>query len=397
MRTRTGSRAVPVHTEYILAQRDYYEVLGVGKTATGDEIKKAYRKLAIQYHPDKNPGNKEAEEKFKEATEAYEVLIDDKKRSVYDQYGFDGVKNMGGGFDPSAFQGFEDIFGGGGGFSDLFESLFGGGFGGFGGFSSSSRSSRSGGPARGANLRYDLQIDFTDAVYGKKVEIQYSRDEHCTDCKGSGSAGGGGRKMCPDCRGTGQVRQNTGFFSIASTCRRCGGAGTIIENPCKKCGGSGLERKKQKILITIPAGVEEGKRITIPKQGNAGSGGGAYGDLYVFIFIKPHTLFERSGNDLYCAIPISLTQAALGAELTVTGLNDKKLTVKIPAGTQYGDAVRVRGEGVPAASGRTGDLYLKVIVKVPSKLSSKARDLLAQVAALEKENTAPDMIPLSKL
>ncbi|MEL3905903.1 MAG: molecular chaperone DnaJ [Treponema sp.] len=380
-----------------MAQRDYYEVLGVGKTATGDEIKKAYRKLAIQYHPDKNPGNKEAEEKFKEATEAYEVLIDDKKRSVYDQYGFDGVKNMGGGFDPSAFQGFEDIFGGGGGFSDLFESLFGGGFGGFGGFSSSSRSSRSGGPARGANLRYDLQIDFTDAVYGKKVEIQYSRDEHCTDCKGSGSAGGGGRKMCPDCRGTGQVRQNTGFFSIASTCRRCGGAGTIIENPCKKCGGSGLERKKQKILITIPAGVEEGKRITIPKQGNAGSGGGAYGDLYVFIFIKPHTLFERSGNDLYCAIPISLTQAALGAELTVTGLNDKKLTVKIPAGTQYGDAVRVRGEGVPAASGRTGDLYLKVIVKVPSKLSSKARDLLAQVAALEKENTAPDMIPLSKL
>ena len=219
-----------------MAQRDYYEVLGVAKTATADEIKKAYRKLAIQYHPDKNPGNKEAEEKFKEATEAYEVLIDDKKRSVYDQHGFDGVKNMGGGFDPSAFQGFEDIFGGGGGRSDLFESLFGGGsFGGFSGFSSSSRgSSRSSGPARGANLRYDLQIEFTDAVYGKKIEIQYSRDEHCTECKGTGSAGGGGRKMCPDCKGTGQGRQNTGFFSIASTCRRCGGSGTIIEIPCKK-------------------------------------------------------------------------------------------------------------------------------------------------------------------
>jgi len=383
-----------------LAQRDYYEVLGVAKTATADEIKKAYRKLAIQYHPDKNPGNKEAEEKFKEATEAYEVLIDDKKRSVYDQYGFDGVKNMGGGFDPSAFQGFEDIFGGGGGLSDLFESLFGGGsFGGFGGFGSSSRSSSRGssGPARGANLRYDLQIDFTDAVYGKKIEIQYSRDEHCSECKGSGSVGGSGRKMCPDCKGTGQVRQNTGFFSIASTCRRCGGSGTIIENPCKKCGGSGLERKKQKIIITIPAGVEEGKRITIPKQGNAGSGGGDYGDLYVFIFIKPHHLFERHGNDLYCVIPISMTQAALGGEITVKSLNDKRLTVKIPAGTQHGDALKVRGEGVPAASGRTGDLYLKVIIKIPTRISSSGKKLLSEFSAMEGENTAPEMVPLSKL
>ena len=380
-----------------MAQRDYYEVLGVSKTASADEIKKAYRKLAIQYHPDKNPGNKEAEEKFKEATEAYEVLIDDKKRGVYDQYGFDGVKNMGGGFDPSAFQGFEDIFGGGG-LSDLFENLFGGGgFGGFSGFGSSGRSSRSSGPARGANLRYDLQIEFTDAVYGKKVEIPYSRDEHCTECKGTGSSGGSGRKMCPDCRGTGQVRQNTGFFSIASTCRRCGGAGSIIENPCKKCGGSGLERKKQKICITIPAGVEEGKRITIPKQGNAGSGGGAYGDLYVFIFIKPHTLFERSGYDLYCVVPISMVQAALGADITVRSLNDKKLTVKVPAGTQHGEAIRVRGEGVPVANGKTGDLYIKVIIKIPSRISTKAKKLLTEFSELEGENTAPDIIPLAKL
>lgn len=380
-----------------MAQRDYYEVLGIAKNATADEIKKAYRKLAIQYHPDKNPGNKEAEEKFKEATEAYEVLIDDKKRSVYDQYGFDGVKNMGGGFDPSAFRGFEDIFGSGG-FSDIFESLFGGGFGGFGGFGSSSRSSsRSSGPAHGANLRYDLQIDFTDAVYGKKIEIQYSRDEHCTECKGSGSAGGGGRKMCPDCKGTGQVRQNTGFFSIASTCRRCGGVGTIIENPCKKCGGSGLERKKQKIIITIPAGVEEGKRITIPKQGNAGAGGGGYGDLYVFIFIKPHTLFERNGSDLYCALPISMTQAALGGAVTIKTLNGKQLDVKIPAGTQHGDAIRVRAEGVPAANGRTGDLYIKVMIKIPARISSSGKKLLAEFSALEGENTRPDMIPLSKL
>jgi len=380
-----------------LAQRDYYEVLGVSKTASADEIKKAYRKLAIQYHPDKNPGNKEAEEKFKEATEAYEILIDDKKRGVYDQYGFDGVKNMGGGFDPSAFQGFEDIFGGGGGLSDLFESLFGGGFGGFGGFGSSGRSSRGGGHARGANLRYDLQIEFTDAVYGKKIEIKYSRDEHCTECKGSGSAGSGGRKMCPDCKGTGQVRQNTGFFSIASTCRRCGGAGTIIENPCKKCGGSGLERKKQKILITIPAGIEEGKRITIPKQGNAGSGGGDYGDLYVFIFIKPHNLFERHGNDLYCVVPISMTQAALGGEITVNSLNNKRLTVKIPAGTQYNDALCVKGEGVPVSNGRSGDLYIKVFVKIPARMSSSGKKLLAEFSKLEGENNTPDIIPLSKL
>lgn len=377
--------------EHILAQRDYYEVLGVGKTASADEIKKAYRKLAIQYHPDKNPGDKAAEDKFKEATEAYEVLIDEKKRGIYDQYGFDGVKNMGGagGFDPSAFQGFEDIFSGG--FSDIFENLFGGGFGGFG----SSSSQRRKGPGRGANLRYDLEISFTDAVYGKKAEINYSRDEQCSECHGSGSAAGSGRKTCPDCQGTGQIRQSNGFFSIASTCRRCGGEGAILEHPCKKCGGSGLERKKQKILITIPAGVEEGKRITIPNQGNAGSGGGAYGDLYVFIFIKPHQYFERSGNDLYCAVPISITQAVLGGEITIKSLNDKDITVKIPAGTQYGSQIKVKGEGVPVASGRTGNLYIKVAVNVPTHLSSKAKALLTEMARIEGEETKPQLIVLS--
>ncbi|MGP1593638.1 MAG: molecular chaperone DnaJ [Treponema sp.] len=381
-----------------MAQRDYYEVLGVGKTASSDEIKKAYRKLAIKYHPDKNPGDKEAEEKFKEATEAYEVLIDDKKRGIYDQYGFDGIKNMGGagGFDPSAFQGFEDIFGGG--ISDLFENLFGGGFGGFSSFGGSSSRNQHKGPARGANLRYDLEIEFTDAVYGKKAEVSYTRSEHCSECKGSGSSSGsGGRKMCPDCKGSGQVRQNTGFFSIASTCRRCGGEGTVIENPCKKCGGSGLERKKQKILITIPAGVEEGRRISIPQQGNAGANGGGYGDLYVFILVKPHKYFERSGNDLYCALPISITQAILGGEVQVTALNEKKLTLKIPAGTQHGALLTIRKEGVPAANGYTGDLHFKVMLQVPSRVSSKTKKLLAEIAAIEGEVSSPNLIPLASL
>ncbi|CEM60785.1 molecular chaperone DnaJ [Treponema phagedenis] len=374
-----------------MAERDYYEVLGVSKTATNDEIKKAYRKLAIQYHPDKNPGNKEAEEKFKEATKAYEVLIDEKKRSIYDQYGAEGLNGMGGagGFDPSAFQGFEDIFGGG--FSDIFENLFGGAFGGFG---SSSRQSgtRSG---RGANLRYDLEISFEEAVYGKKAELNYSRDETCSECKGSGSKSGG-RKMCPDCKGTGQIRRNTGFFSIAQACPRCGGEGTVIENPCTRCHGSGVERKKQKIIITIPAGVEEGKRITIPKQGNAGRAGGEYGDLYVFIFIRKHAYFEREGNDLYCAVPISMTQAALGADITVTTLDKKKIKVKIPAGTQHGALIREKGQGVPAQR-RAGDLYIKILIRIPSRLSSRAKALLEEVAKIEGENESPDLISLSSL
>lgn len=246
----------------IVAKKDYYEVLGISKTASGEEIKKAYRRLAIQFHPDRNQGNKEAEERFKEATEAYEVLIDAQKRAAYDRYGFDGLKDMHGahGFNSSAFQGFEDIFGGG--FSDIFENIFG---------TSSRRGGSgndgSGGSGRGANLRYDLQISFEEAVYGKKSELHYVRDETCITCKGAGSASGG-RKMCPDCKGTGQIRRSTGFFSIAQSCARCGGEGTIIESPCARCAGSGIERKKQKIIVSIPAGVEEGRRITIPRQGN---------------------------------------------------------------------------------------------------------------------------------
>jgi molecular chaperone DnaJ len=367
-------------------------VLGLSKTATKDEIKKGYRKLAIQYHPDKNPGNKEAEEKFKEATEAYEVLSDDQKRQIYDQYGHAGLDGMGGpnagGFDPSQFQGFEDIFGD---FSGIFENLFGGSSGG------GRRRSGPGGANQGASLRYDLQISFKDAVYGTKAEVQYSRNEVCGTCKGSGAAGGSGRRMCATCQGAGQVRHSSGFFSIASPCPVCHGEGTIIENPCRDCGGSGLQKKRQKILVTIPAGVDDGKRINIPRQGDAGTNGGAYGDLYVFIRIKPHNCFERSGADLYCAVPISMTQAALGSEITVTALDDKKLKLKIPAGTQNGKLLRIRDEGVPVANGRAGDLYIKIIVRVPSKLSSKSKSLLEEVARLEGEESSPSPIELSEL
>jgi len=374
-----------------VTKRDYYEVLGVPKGASKDDIKKGYRKLAIQYHPDKNPGNKEAEERFKEATEAYEVLSDDQKRQAYDQYGFAGLEGMGaggpGGFDPSAFQGFEDIFGD---FGGIFENLFGGG-------GSRRRSGGRGGAAQGSSLRYDLQINFQDAVYGTKAEIQYSRNEQCAACKGTGASGGSGRRTCATCQGSGQVRHSSGFFSIASPCPTCHGEGTIIENPCRECGGSGVQKKRQKILVTIPAGVEDGKRIAIPRQGDAGTNGGGYGDLYVFIRVKPHAYYERSGADLYCAVPISITQATLGAEITVSTLDERQIKLKIPAGTQNGKLLRVREEGVPVAGGKKGDLYIKIVVQVPTRLSSKARSLLEEVAKLEGENAHPTPIALADL
>ncbi|MDR1901915.1 MAG: molecular chaperone DnaJ [Treponema sp.] len=368
-----------------MAKRDYYEVLGVQKNASKDDIKKAYRKLAIQYHPDKNPGNKEAEEKFKEATEAYEILADDQKKAAYDQFGFAGVEGMGGPQDFSqTFRGFEDIFGD---FSGIFDTFFGGG----------RRSGGGGGGIRqGANLRYDIEIPFKDAVFGTKVEIQYSRNEACPACKGSGAANGAGKKTCPTCQGSGQVRHSQGFFSVASTCPSCGGEGYIIEQPCKECGGSGNQKKRQKIMVTIPAGVENGKRVVIPRQGDAGPGGGSPGDLYVFIRVKPHEYFERQGLDLYCAVPISITQAALGTDIHVTTLDGKTIKVKIPPAIQNGKMLRIRDEGVPAG-GRRGNLYIKLMVQIPAKLSKRGRELMEELARTEGENDAPKPIPLSEL
>ena len=369
-----------------MAKRDYYEVLGVEKNSSKDDIKKAYRKLAIQYHPDKNPGNKAAEEKFKEATEAYEVLSDDQKREAYNQFGFAGVEGMGG---PTphdfsqAFRGFEDIFGD---FSSIFDMFTGGG----------GRRGSGGGPRQGANLRYDIEISFKDAVFGTKVEIQYSRNEACGECRGTGAAGGAGRKVCPTCKGTGQVRQSAGFFSMTSPCPSCGGQGEIIEKPCSECGGSGTQKKRQKIMVTIPSGVENGKRVVIPRQGDAGPSGGPSGDLYVFIRVKPHEFYERQGDDLYCAIPISVPQAALGAEIHVPTLEGKTIKVKVPAGIQNGKMLRIRDEGVPVSS-RRGNLYIKIIVQIPAKLSKRGRELMEELSKVEGENSAPKPIPLSDL
>jgi molecular chaperone DnaJ len=366
-----------------VAKRDYYEVLGVGKNASKDEIKKAYRKLAIQYHPDKNQGNKEAEEKFKEATEAYEVLSDDKKKASYDQFGFAGVDGMNGQHDYSNFSGFEDIFGGD--FSSIFDTFFGGG-----------RRSGGGaqrGPRSGSNLRYDIEIPFKDAVFGTKVEIQYSREESCTACKGTG---GTGRKVCKTCGGAGQVRQSAGFFSLAQTCPSCGGEGYVIENPCKECRGSGLQKKRQKIMVTVPSGAEDGKRLKISGQGDAGPNGGTYGDLFVYIRVLPHKLFERQGADLYCAIPVSITQATLGCEIQVETLAGKTIKLKVPAGSTNGKLLRVREEGVPLI-GHTGDFYLKLMVQIPAKISKRGKELLEEFSLVEGDNAHPSPIPLSSL
>ena len=370
-----------------MAKRDYYEVLGVQKSASKDDIKKAYRKLAIQYHPDKNPGNKAAEDKFKEATEAYEVLSDDQKKQAYDQFGFAGVEGMGGSSPhdfSQAFRGFEDIFGD---FSGIFDTIFGGG---------SGRRGSGGGQRQGANLRYDIEIPFKDAVFGTKVEIQYTKNEACTACKGSGAANGAGKKVCPTCKGTGQIRQSAGFFSMASPCPSCGGQGEIIEKPCPECAGSGAQKKRQKIMVTIPPGVENGRRVVISRQGDAGPAGGPAGDLYVFIRVKPHEFFERQGEDLYCAIPISITQASLGADIQVPTLEGKTIKLKIPAGTQNGKMLRIRDEGVPV-SNRRGYLYIKVMVQIPEKLSKRGRELMEELSRAEGENNSPRPIPLSEL
>ncbi|MCF7928952.1 MAG: molecular chaperone DnaJ [Spirochaetales bacterium] len=384
-----------------MAKRDYYEVLGVSKDASKDDIKKAYRKLAVKYHPDRNAGNKEAEDHFKEATEAYEVLADEKKRQAYDQFGFAGVEGMGteggaGGAQDfsSVFRDFEDIFGD---MSGIFETFFGGG----GGHAGGART-RGGGRERhhrGADLRYDLEISFKDAVFGTSTEVNYTRNAPCQACKGSGAKGGSGRKICPTCGGSGQVRRSSGFFSIASTCPTCNGEGYMVENPCEECNGTGVEKKRRKIKVTIPAGIDNGKRINIPGEGDAGQNGGRPGDLFIVIHVKPHRHFERSGNDLYCAIPISITQAALGGEVFVTTLDERKVKLKIPAGTQNGKMLRLKGEGIPFLhnENKRGDLYIKLMVSIPTRLNGKAKELLKELADEQGENKSPDPIPLSEL
>ncbi len=356
-------------------KRDYYEVLGVNRNSSQEELKKSYRKLALKYHPDKNPGNKKAEEKFKEAAEAYAVLSDPQKRSQYDHFGH---SLGGGGF--SGFGGFDDIFSN---FGDIFEdffdieSIFGGGTRG------RSRGSRS---RRGSDLQYKLSISFEESASGKETNIKVPRYETCTQCKGDGTAPGSSKVQCPQCHGTGQIRVSQGFFSIARTCNICGGSGTKISKPCPDCKGEGRVPRERKINIKIPAGVDNGSRLKISGEGEAGVGGGPRGNLYVYIEVKPHPYFRREDDHIICEKEISFTQAALGAEVEVPTL-DGRAKLKIPAGTQSGKLFRLSGKGMPNLRGYgRGDQYVRINVVVPTRLTEEEKKLLRQFAALRKEN-----------
>jgi molecular chaperone DnaJ len=357
-------------------KRDYYEVLGVQRGASDQEIKSAYRKLALQYHPDRNPNNPDAEEKFKECSEAYAVLADSEKRGIYDRFGHAGVGGAGAGqgFDPTVFQDFSDIFGEFFGFGDL----FGGGRGG--------RRSRA---QRGADLREDITLEFEEAVFGVEKQITYRKQENCEVCKGSGSAGGKEPASCRTCGGRGQVRYQQGFFSIARTCPNCQGTGSVISDPCAKCKGEGRVLQSKTIDAKVPAGVEDGTRIRFSGVGEAGVHGGPPGDLYVVLHVKEHPFFQRQGTDLYCVVPISVTQAALGAEIQVPTL-DGEHTLKIPEGTQSGTMLKLRNKGVPVLNGHgKGDLFIEVRVQTPTKLTKRQRELLQELQGITQVENKP--------
>ncbi|MGO1043962.1 molecular chaperone DnaJ [Clostridioides difficile] len=356
-------------------KRDYYEVLGISKGAEAQEIKKAYRKLAMKYHPDRNPGDKEAEEKFKEINEAYEVLSDDTKRKTYDQFGHDGLNGQGGfggqgGFNGQGFGGFEDMFG------DIFGDMFGGGFGG--------GRQRRRGPQRGADIRQNVTISFEEAAFGKKMSIKLNRSEECDECDGTGAKPGTSKKTCSTCNGTGQVRtvQRTPFGNIASSrpCSTCNGTGEVIESPCSKCHGTGNTRKVKTIEVDIPAGIDDGQMIKLAGQGEVGEKGAPRGDLYIVVNVKSHPLFTRDGNDIYFEMPITFVQATLGDEIEVPTL-DGKVKYSVPEGTQTGTVFRLKEKGIPRIRGNSrGDQYIKVVVEIPKKLNDKQKDLLREFA-----------------
>ena len=352
-------------------KRDYYDVLGVDKSADATAIKKAYRKLAMKYHPDKNPGDKEAEEKFKEINEAYEVLSDETKRRNYDQFGHEGVNGQGfggaGGFGGQGFGGFDDIFG------DIFGDMFGGGF------SGGSRQRRRG-PERGADIKQRVNISFEEAAFGKKVQVKINRSEECDECHGSGAKPGTTKKTCPTCHGSGTVQsvQRTPFGNIASqrTCSTCNGEGEINESPCNKCHGKGSVRKTKTIEVDIPAGIDDGQMIKLSGQGEVGEKGGPRGDLYIVVNVQKHEIFTREGYDVYIEMPIRFTQAALGDKLEVPTL-DGKVSYNLPEGTQTGTVFRLREKGIPKLrSNSRGDQYVKVIIDTPKKLNEDQKELL---------------------
>ena len=355
-------------------KRDYYDVLGVSKSADATEIKKAYRKLAMKYHPDKNPGDKEAEEKFKEINEAYEVLSDETKRRNYDQFGHEGVNGQGfggGGFGGQGFGGFDDIFG------DIFGDMFGGGFSGGG-------RQRRRGPERGSDIKQHINISFEEAAFGKKVQVKINRSEECDECHGSGAKPGTSKKTCPTCNGSGQVQsvQRTPFGNIASTrtCSTCNGEGEVIDSPCNKCHGKGSIRKVKTIEVDIPAGIDEGQMIKLSGQGELGTRGGPRGDLYIVVSVQNHSLFTREGYDVYLEMPITFAQATLGDKIQVPTL-DGKVEYAIPEGTQTGTVFRLKGKGIPKLrSNVRGDQYVKVTVEIPKKLNEKQKELVREFA-----------------
>jgi molecular chaperone DnaJ len=362
-----------------VSKRDYYEILGVTRTSSDTDIKSAYRRLAMKHHPDRNPGDQLAEEKFKEAAEAYAVLADPQKRGLYDRFGHAGVSSATGagpGFDPTVFSGFEDILGGLGdifGFGDL----FGGG-------------RRRGGPQRGADLRYDLEITFEESARGAETSIQIPRQENCETCRGSGAAPGSSASTCPQCHGQGQVRFQQGFFTVARTCPQCRGAGKIITKPCQTCRGAGRVSRERKITVKIPAGIATGQQLRLQGEGEGGSAGGPAGHLYVVVHVHEHEFFRRDGLNLYCEISVNFTTVALGGEVQVPTLDGQE-TVKVPEGTQTGTTLRLKGKGMPDVGGRgRGDLFATVQVQTPRKLTREQRHLIEQLSnVLPKEKFEP--------
>jgi molecular chaperone DnaJ len=360
-----------------VSKRDYYEVLAVSRTASDGELKSAYRKLAMQYHPDRNPGDKVAEERFKEAAEAYAVLCDPEKRSLYDRFGHQGVRSAAGGgagFDPSVFNEFGD-------FADILGNMFG-----FGDLFGNAR--RRGGPQRGADLRYDLEIAFEESATGVETTIQIPRQESCETCHGSGAAAGSSPTTCGMCRGQGQVRSQQGFFTVARTCPQCQGAGKIITKPCTTCRGAGRISRERKLTVKIPPGISTGQQLRLQHEGEAGSAGGPAGNLFVVVHVQEHEFFRRDGNNLFCEVAVNFTTVALGGEIQVPTLDGEE---SVKEGTQTGTTLKLRGKGMPDVNGRgRGDLFATVQVQTPKRLTKDQRQLLEQLAkALPKEKFEP--------
>ena len=361
---------------------DYYELLGVAKNASQDDIKKAYRKLAMKLHPDQNPGNKDAEKKFKEINAAYDILKDEKKRAQYDQFG-EAAFQGGGGGQGGGFGGFS---GGGGNFSDIFEDLFGA-FGGGGGGREQQEYNN-----RGSDLRYNMDVSLEEAFSGISKTIKINTQAKCDHCSGSGSEDGGKSTVCQACNGQGKVRVRQGFFAVEKLCQTCSGTGSIIKNPCKKCHGAGRVMKSKSLSVKIPRGVEEGTRIRLSGEGEAGVRGGTTGDLYIFITVKRHNLFEREGADLHCEVPVKITTAMLGGSIDVPTIDGTKARVKIPSGTQNGDTFRLKGKGFTRVNSDVviGDMYVHTKLEVPVNLNKKQKELLEQFDAELTGSSTPE-------